>query len=157
MDRRCAGLHRRIFSGALNETGTREQGTELLQPMKRISPCGFKSGSRKVCGSPMLLQTASATRCPDRAALSIVEGQPVRVQSPARKQLGQGAAAVGREASIPGGTPKVACISFTSAAFSNFAEDTAGKNSASSATACAMACSRDSVAKARDALTTSSR
>ncbi len=93
----------------------------------RISPRGFKSGLRNVRGSPMLLQIASAARCPDRAALSMVEGQPVAVQSPARKQLGHGAADDGLALSIPGGTPKVARISFTSTAFSNFARGRAGK------------------------------
>jgi hypothetical protein len=72
----------------------------------------------------MLAQTASAARCPDRAALSIVEGHPVAVQSPARKQFGHGDTAVGRNASIPGGTPNVARISFTSTAFSNLAAAT---------------------------------
>src|SRR5271165_5551664 len=104
----------------------------------------------------MLPQSASAARCPDRAALSIVDGHPVAVQSPARKQFGHGETEVGLAASIPGGTPKVARISFTSAAFSNFAEATAGKNSANSRTACSIACSRVNAAKLREALTTSS-
>lgn len=83
----------------------------------------------------MLAQIASAARCPERAALSIVEGQPVAIQSPARKQFVHGETELGRAASIPGGTPNVARISFTSAAFSSFADATAGKNSANSATA----------------------
>ena len=87
----------------------------------------------------------------------MVEGQPVAVQSPARKQLDHGDTAPGRAASMPGGTPNVARTSFTSAAFSNFAEDTAGKNSASSLTAWSMACSRESAAKPGEALTTNSR
>ena len=75
----------------------------------------------------MLAQIASAAKWPERAALSMVEGQPVAVQSPARMQLGHGDFEVGREASIPGGTPKVARISFTSAAFSSFASGCCGK------------------------------
>ena len=80
----------------------------------------------------MALQTASAARWPERAALSIVEGQPVAVQSPARKRFGHGEWAVGRADSMPGGTPKVAWTSLISAAFSSFASFTAGKNSANS-------------------------
>ena len=57
-------------------------------------------------------------------------GQPVAIQSPARKQFGHGDTAAGRAASIPGGTVNVARTSFTSAAFSSFASATAGKNSA---------------------------
>ncbi len=86
-------------------------------------------------GSPMPSQTASAARCPLRAALSIVEGHPVAVQSPARNKSGHGETAEGRAESIPGGTPNVARTSFTSATFSSFASFTRGKNSASSLTA----------------------
>lgn len=82
---------------------------------------------------------ASAAKWPLRAALSIVDGQPVAVQSPARKQFGHGDLDVGRAASMPGGTPKVARTSFTSTAFSSFAEAAAGKNSASSRRASAIA------------------
>ena len=38
----------------------------------------------------LLAQRASAARWPERAALSMVEGQPVAIQSPARKQFGHG-------------------------------------------------------------------
>jgi len=99
-------------------------------------PCGFKSGSKHCRGFSALKPSASAARCPDRAALSIVEGQPVAVQSPAKNKFGQGEAAKGRAESMPGGTPKVACISLTKATFSNFASFTRGKNSASSLRAC---------------------
>src|ERR1035438_10213250 len=94
-----------------------------------MSPFGLRSGLRMVRGSPMYSQTASAARWPERAPLSMVDGQPVAIQSPARKQLGQGETAVGRDASMPGGTAKVARISFIKAAFSRCAERTAGKNS----------------------------
>jgi hypothetical protein len=122
-----------------------------------MNPCGFRSGTSIVRAAPMLSQRASAAKCPDRAALSIVEGQPVAVQSPARKQFGHGEMAPGLDASIPGGTPKVARISFTSAAFSSFAEATAGKNSANSVTACVIAVSLGNFANSREALTTNSR
>ena len=36
----------------------------------------------------MAIERASAAKWPERAALSIVEGQPVCTQSPARKQFG---------------------------------------------------------------------
>ena len=72
-------------------------------------------------------------------------------------QFGHGETEDGRDSSMPGGTPKVACTSFTRAAFSSRAERTAGKNSPSSRTDCAMACSLPSPANAREALTTSSR
>ena len=63
--------------------------------MKRIRPRGFKSGMRNARGWPRALQIASAAKWPERAALSIVEGQPVAIQSPARKQFGHGAAEAG--------------------------------------------------------------
>ena len=47
-------------------------------------------------------------------------------------RLGHGETAAGRAASMPGGTPKVARTSLTSATFSSFASFTRGKNSASS-------------------------
>lgn len=122
----------------------------------RINPRGLKSGSRKSRVPPIPLHTASAARCPDRAALSIVDGHPVAVQSPARKQFGHGDTAPGRAASISGGTPNVARTSFTTAAFSSFACAASGKNSLSSLTAFSIACSRVSAAKLRDALTSNS-
>ena len=108
----------------------------------RIRPRGFRSAFRILRRSLSAARMVSAARCPLRAALSMVEGQPVAIQSPARTQFGQGDMELGRAASIPGGTVKVARTSLTSAAFSSFASLAAGKNSLSSATASSIACSR---------------
>ena len=86
----------------------------------------------------------------------MVEGQPVAVQSPASQHWGQGEAEAGRAASMPGGTQNVACTSLTIVAFSKRAVRAAGKNSPSSATARAIAYSRDRAAKVREALITTS-
>src|SRR5215467_611927 len=51
---------------------------------------------------------ASAARCPDRMALSIVAGKPVFVQSPASMRLFQAVRAPGRRASCSGVAAKVA-------------------------------------------------
>ena len=122
-----------------------------------MNPRGSRSGFRILRRSPSAVYTASAAKCPLRAALSIVDGQPVAIQSPARTQFGHGDVEPGLAASIPGGTVNVARTSLTSAAFSSFAPATAGKNSFSSATASSIASSRQSAANLCDALTTSSR
>src|ERR1700739_307651 len=98
----------------------------------RMKPCGFRSGSRNRQASILPAQRASAERWPERAALSVVEGQPVPLPSPARMQLGHGDADGGLRLSMPGGTPKVARTSLMSTAFSSFASLIVGKNSASS-------------------------
>jgi hypothetical protein len=54
------------------------------EPNSRIIPLGLRSGCRKRPPLPKSLATASPARYPLRAAPSIVDGQPVAVQSPAR-------------------------------------------------------------------------
>src|SRR5207247_382361 len=58
--------------------------------MSRIRPAAGRSGIRKDFGVPAYLVRASAARNPLRTAPSMVAGQPVAVQSPARKRRGNG-------------------------------------------------------------------
>src|ERR1700728_2129647 len=69
----------------------------------RMKPLAGRSGERKGTSfSPAAWASASAARYPLRTAPSMVAGQPVAVQSPARKTRGQAVVATGRCASIPG-------------------------------------------------------
>src|SRR5580698_5065626 len=99
--------------GLASETWESTNLTSYRLDISRINPRGFRSGTRNLRGVSQFAHIASAARCPLRAALSIVEGQPVAVQSPARTQFGHGDdLASGRNLSIPGGTPNVARTSF---------------------------------------------
>src|SRR5208283_164461 len=80
---------------------------------KRISPWGLRSGTTKRHASPAALARASAVRYPARTAPSMVEGQPVAVQSPLRKRRGQGVDGDKRKPSLSGAGAKVACTSLT--------------------------------------------
>ena len=60
------------------------KGHERYRVISRISPFAGSSGTRNFCSSPAALTTASAAIRPLRTPLSIVLGQSVRVQSPAR-------------------------------------------------------------------------
>jgi len=84
----------------------------------------------------------------------MVAGQPDRVQSPARKKLGNFVTAGGRLCSTPGRAENVARTSLTTCAFSSLASLTLGMNSASSPTASAMTSARGRSTSVRDALTT---
>ena len=68
------------------------------------------SGNRKFCARPAAAVTASAAMYPLRTAPSIVEGQPERVQSPARNRFRMGVRVPGRSGSSPGMAEKVARI-----------------------------------------------
>ncbi len=60
-----------------------------------------KSSTRKRRGLPIAVPMASAARYPLRTALSIVDGQPVAVQSPATNMPGVGVCWLGRQRSSP--------------------------------------------------------
>src|SRR5258708_3695162 len=70
---------------------------------RRMRPVAGRSGTRNLESfTPAAYVRASAARYPLRTAPSIVAGQPVAVQSPARKTRGHTVAAGGRYASMPG-------------------------------------------------------
>src|SRR5215467_6865365 len=70
----------------------------------RMNPVAGRSGLRNVVTRPAVWVTASAARYPLRTAPSIVAGQPVAIQSPARKIRGHWVFASGRNLSSPGRT-----------------------------------------------------
>src|SRR5258708_23140741 len=65
----------------------------------------------------------------------MVAGQPVAVQSPARKTRGHAVSGLGRYWSIPGRGEYVACTSLITVDFISFASHASGKNSSASFTA----------------------
>src|SRR5437868_1003632 len=87
----------------------------------------------------------------------MVAGQPVAVQSPARKKRGQTVAASGRYSSDIGRAEYVALISLITVDFSTFASAIAGKNSCSSASAKSRISCFDLSTSDFEELTTSSR
>ena len=154
---RCgAGLRRRLFSGALkrafsSRTHFPDLADEPHQPARlqignenrvRIADALADCLSGEVAGSGRAFHGRGPTGC------GPVAGE---------KAVGPRRCRGGLALSIPGGTPKVACISFTRTAFSSFASAALGKNSDSSLTAFEIACSRGSAANSREALTTNSR
>ena len=113
-----AKLPRVVRAGAmhsLDESSTKSPaqaelgpGTQYPQkiryPQEKIlmNPVAVRSGDRNCASCPAPRARASAARYPLRTAPSMVAGQPVAVQSPARKTRGQGVTGPGRYASIPG-------------------------------------------------------
>ena len=67
-----------------------------------MNPVACRSGDRNRRFCPAARASASAARYPLRTAPSMVAGQPVAVQSPARKTRDQAVEASGRWRSIPG-------------------------------------------------------
>src|ERR1700675_3895621 len=101
-----------------------------------MRPEGGRSGERNFLSfSPAACRRASAARYPLRTAPSMVAGQPVAVQSPARKTRGQAVADVGRGASMPGRGGEVAFTSLITVDFTRLAARAAEKNSRTSARA----------------------
>jgi len=98
----------------------------------------FKGGcSSTVSESPQLRQTASAANRPLITAPSIVAGQPVRTQSPAKLKVGNGESAVGRTRSAPGETEKTEWGSVTTRDRNKLAERASGNATRSSSTTAA--------------------
>src|ERR1700693_4020329 len=90
----------------------------------------------------------------------MVAGQPVLVQSPARKRLETAEVAEagsGRQRSQPGAGENVALISFTTVAFSSLASRAAGRTSHSSRQQRSMISWRERSTRSYDALMTSWR
>src|SRR4051812_46157333 len=87
----------------------------------------------------------------------MVAGQPVAVQSPARKRRGQEVAAEGRYSSDIGRAEYVALISLMTVDFRTLASATVGKNSFNSASARSNTSCFDFSTSVFDELTTSSR
>src|SRR5215469_7878355 len=137
--------------------GYGHRGDTLHLPNHRINPSGGKSGTRYLAAPwPAARAIHSAARCPLRTAPSIVAGQLVAVQSPARNTRGHGVALAARYRSTPGFGAYVAFTSLITVDFSNFASRVSGKNSLSSLTASAMISDRDFSSNDFDELTTSS-
>src|SRR6185312_2751488 len=127
-------------------------------PNNFMNPDGGKSGATNfVFFLPIAFATHSAAPNPLLTAPSMVAGQPVAVQSPARNIFGQSVVKPGRYSSTPGTGENVAFTSLMTVAFVNFASRTAGKNSASSAIAKSIISWRDFSTSALEALTTNSR
>ena len=99
------------------------------------------SGCQILRQHPLVPVTASAAMYPLRTAPSIVEGQPVRVQSPASTSPGTSVFCNGRNRSSPGTTLNVAFASFITRRFRNTARFAAGKNSPNSRSAFWNTCS----------------
>ncbi len=98
-----------------------------------MNPVGGRFGARNTRSvSPAARATASAAALPLRTAPSMVAGQPVAVQSPARNTRGQMVCARGRYASTPGCGEYVAWTSLITVDFTRFASRAPGKNSRSS-------------------------
>src|SRR6267143_2286804 len=122
------------------------------QPKTRINPDAGRSSLR------LLLKpsSASAALYPLRTAPSMVAGQPVAVQSPARKTRGHTVSGFGRYWSIPGRGEYVACTSLITVDLSNFASHASGKNSSASFIAISTISAFDFSTRLREQLTTSS-
>jgi hypothetical protein len=86
----------------------------------------------------------------------MVAGQPVAVQSPARKTRGQAVSGLGRYWSIPGRGEYVACTSLITVDFTRLASRAPGKNSRASFTAISTISVFDFSTRLREQLTTSS-
>src|SRR5271166_2240067 len=90
-------------------------------PKSRMNPLAGRSATRNFGLPPFAAASASAAPYPLRTAPSMVEGQPVAVQSPAMNNLGHGLVCDGRYASLPGAGEKVAWTSLITVALVNFA------------------------------------
>src|SRR5712671_36167 len=101
--RRIREYSRKIPSGAFQD----------LRAHTRASPSGRKSGCKYFRVAPESERIASAARYPLRTAPSIVDGQPVAVQSPAKYKPDNGLFCAGRHWSDPGAGENVAHISLT--------------------------------------------
>ena len=97
---------------------------------------------------------AAAANRPLRTAPSIVDGQPVAVQSPARKRFGTADSAGGRTRSTPGRTDSTAVGSVTIRERSKRACRAAGKISLSSPTTVSSNSCRSPPQSPREALIT---
>jgi hypothetical protein len=86
-----------------------------------MRPEGERSGRRKLSVRPSAARTALAAIYPARTAPSIVDGQPVWIQSPARNRFGIPVAVDGLSLSLAGFGEKVAIGSFTTRAFRTIA------------------------------------
>src|SRR3954463_9921928 len=121
-----------------------------------MKPLDGRSGERNRMAFPETPVRASAARYPLRTAPSMVAGQPVAVQSPARNTRGQGVIGTGRWASIPGRGEYVAFTSLITVDLTRFAARAAGKNSRTSLSASSTISVRDLSIRVFDELTTSS-
>ena len=115
-------------------TGARARVCQLPAPAavrvsSRTSAACGRSGVRAACGRPLQAQTASAAIRPLRTAPSIVEGQPVAVQSPARNRFGTRVREAGRDASTPGRTESTAVGSVTTRLSTSAGHRAAGNTS----------------------------
>src|SRR5262245_42695297 len=89
-----------------------------LSPISiRASPRLGRSAATIVCDLPSRANSFSAARYTLLDALSIVEGQPVQVHSPATKRFSIGLSWSGRIASAPGLGENVALRSFNTSHF----------------------------------------
>src|SRR5207248_11170708 len=96
-------------------------------------------------------------RSPLRTGASMVEGQPVCVQSPARNRPGVLVSCAGRQRSTPGSGEKVAAASLITVALTSFASRAAGRAWRTSFKHKSMISSRDFLSKSYEALMTSWR
>src|ERR1700722_9598358 len=93
---------------------------------RRANPSARKSGCNNFRGVPASERIASAAKKPLRTAPSIVDGQPVEVQSPARNNPVWEVPCGGRHPAEPGAGENVADISFTTVPFTSDASRVAG-------------------------------
>jgi len=134
----------------------RKRETCTYRAIIRINPRSGNSGVKNCCFPPEALATPSAAILPLLAALSIVEGQSVFVQSPARYRPSPHASGCGLNRSNPGVTENVARASFNTPARNIRASRIAGKKRLNSSIAGNKISSRVFFNSTCDALITSS-
>src|SRR6266852_4752241 len=150
-------MNRCQFSIGVNQFSPRSAGSRDFPSHMATNPSGSRSGWRNFRGVPATRSTASAARYPLRTAPSIVAGQPVAVQSPARNNPRTDVSCFGRQRSTPGSGEKVAAASLITVAFTNCASRAAGSAWRTSLRQKSIISWRDFGSKSYDALITSCR
>src|SRR6266849_6566322 len=150
-------MNRCQFSIGVNQFSPRSAGSRDFPSHMATNPSGSRSGWRNFRGAPATRSTASAARYPLRTAPSIVAGQPVADQSPARNNPRTDVSCFGRQRSTPGSGENVAAASLITVAFTNCASRAAGSACRTSLRQRSMISWRDFGNKSYDALITNCR
>src|SRR6266850_944944 len=150
-------MNRCQFSTGVHQFSPRSAASRYFPSHMDTNPSGARSGCKNLRGVPFERRTASAARYPLRTAPSIVAGQPVSVQSPARNNPRTEDSCFGRQRSTPGSAENVAAASFMTVAFTNSASRAAGSACRTSSKHRSIISWRDLCSKSYDALITSCR